>query len=91
MGWRLSASHSVVLAGDVTTERGALATLNYASYLDARYTNHRISVPELEWMAENWPSLCCIRELFKNGRGLDHAVVAWLKVNKPDWAFHTGL
>ncbi|KAF9384075.1 hypothetical protein CPB97_005968 [Podila verticillata] len=53
--------------------------------LNVKFVNHRIGVPELEWMAENWPNLCSLDGLFMNGQPRDPAVVTWLNAHRPKW------
>ncbi|KAG0014656.1 hypothetical protein BGZ81_000346 [Podila clonocystis] len=70
---------------------GELATLKKLRRLYVEFMNHSIGVPELEWMAENWPRLESIHGLFQNGKDRDRAVVEWLDVNKPEWASRSRL
>ncbi|KAF9386077.1 hypothetical protein CPC16_007723 [Podila verticillata] len=51
--------------------------------LNVKLVNHRIGVPELEWMAENWPNLRSLDGLFMNGQPRDPAVVTWLHAHGP--------
>lgn len=63
-----------------------LASLKNLEKLCVRFMNHRIRVPELKWMAENWPRLESLEGLFLNGKVIDQDVVTWLEINKPKWA-----
>lgn len=72
---------------EMTLESGLdeLASLKNLVVLDVSYMLHRIGVPELEWMAANWPSLEKIAGLFRGCRDPVPGAREWLKEKKPEW------
>lgn len=72
---------------EMTLESGfdELVSLKELEELEVRFMNHRIGIPELEWMIEHWPKLQAIHGLFHNGWDYDPAVVEWLRTKDHKW------
>ncbi|KAG0266111.1 hypothetical protein DFQ27_000158 [Actinomortierella ambigua] len=72
---------------EMTLESGLdeLAGLNDLEMLDIRFLNHRVGVPELEWMAENLPKLRQLHGMDNCVRPPGPEVLQWLQTNRPEW------
>ncbi|KAF9379460.1 hypothetical protein CPB97_008955 [Podila verticillata] len=62
-----------------------LAPIKDLEELTVGLMNHRIGIPELEWMKVHWPKFRSLRGLYGNGLDRDPTVVAWIKANAPEW------
>lgn len=66
-----------------------LALLTGLELLDVSFMDHRIGVPELEWMARNWPKLKSLIGLFKNCLNPVPGAREWVLNNRARWKdFH---
>ncbi|KAF9163690.1 hypothetical protein DFQ26_002251 [Actinomortierella ambigua] len=72
---------------EMTLESGLdeLAGLHDLEVLDIQFMDHRVAVPELEWMAENLPKLQHLRGVSNRLRPPSSEVLQWLQTNKPSW------
>ncbi|KAG0256569.1 hypothetical protein DFQ27_005674 [Actinomortierella ambigua] len=72
---------------EMTLESGLdeLAGLHDLEVLDIQFMDHRVAVPELEWMAENLPKLQHLRGVSNRLRPPSPEVLQWLQTNKPSW------
>ncbi|KAF9159351.1 hypothetical protein DFQ26_006615 [Actinomortierella ambigua] len=72
---------------EMTLESGLdeLAGLSQLEVLDIQFLDHRVAVPELEWMAKNLPKLRYLRGMGSCVRPLGPEVLQWLQTNRPNW------
>lgn len=62
-----------------------LSGLKELTRLDVSFMDHGIGVPELEWMADNWPKLKRIVGLFQTCRSPVPGARQWILRNRPEW------
>ncbi|KAG0083284.1 hypothetical protein BGZ92_010899 [Podila epicladia] len=63
---------------------GELAHLKELTKLDVSYTDHMISIGELQWMEQNWPNLTTICGLSETYNPVPGAL-EWVRVHKESW------
>lgn len=75
---------------EMTLESGLdeLVSLKELNTLEVEFMNHKIGIPELEWMNEHWPKLRGIHGLFPNDRYEDSAVLKWLRTHERKWVVY---
>ncbi|KAG0363228.1 hypothetical protein BGX24_004949 [Mortierella sp. AD032] len=62
-----------------------LGGLKQLKHMDIHHMNHRVGVPELEWMAFNLPKLKRLRGMHDNLRQEKEGVRKWLSSHQPKW------
>ncbi|KFH64935.1 hypothetical protein MVEG_09663 [Podila verticillata NRRL 6337] len=62
-----------------------LACIKDLEELTVGLMNHRIGIPEFEWMKVHWPKFRSLRGFYGNGLDRYPAVVTWVEVNAPGW------
>ncbi|KAF9974967.1 hypothetical protein BGZ73_001496 [Actinomortierella ambigua] len=72
---------------EMTLESGLdeLAGLKDLEELDIHHMDHRVGVPELEWMAKNFPKLRRLNGMYDSLEPPSQEVQSWLENNRPDW------
>lgn len=76
---------------NLTSGLDELACLKELEILNVDYMKHQIGIPELEWMAKNWPRLTRIKGLFKTCLAPMPGAQQWVYDNKPSWITQSDL
>ncbi|KAG0261435.1 hypothetical protein DFQ27_002958 [Actinomortierella ambigua] len=73
---------------EMTLESGLdeLAGLKNLVELDIHDMDHRVGVPELEWMVENFPKLECVKGMAQSLNSPSPEVREWLQTHRSQWA-----
>ncbi|KAF9112357.1 hypothetical protein BGX27_003497 [Mortierella sp. AM989] len=72
---------------EMTLENGLdeLVNLKDLELLDIHHMDHRVGVPELEWMAENLPKLRNLIGMMDSLRPAPPEVREWIRTHQPAW------
>jgi len=83
MGLRMHQRNCV----EFTLETGLdeLKDLKKFEVISIHYMDHRVGVPELEWMVENWPQISTVIGILNRFHPPSNEVKKWIANRQPSW------